>query len=44
METMVVKPGYIEEPVNHVENVVKRYCVTRFVAEVPTGVLIAKNN
>ena len=44
MEIMVAKPGYIEEQVNHVEDVAKRYCAIRSVAEALIGVLIAKNN
>ena len=44
MEIMEDKPGYIEEVVKVVENVERRYCEKRSVAEVHTGVLIAKNN
>ena len=44
MEIMVGKPGYIEEVVKVVENVEKRYCEKRFVAEAPIGVPIAKDN
>ena len=44
MEIMADKPGYIEELVNDVKNVEKKYCVKKFVVEVHTGVLIAKNN
>ena len=44
MEIMVDKPGYIEEEVNVVKNVEKRYCVRRYVVEAHTGVLIVRNN
>ena len=44
MEIMVDKLGCIEELVKIVENVEKRSCEKRSVAEVLTGVLIAKNN
>ena len=44
MEIMEDKLGYIEEVVKVVENVAKRYCEKRSVAEALTGVLIAKNN
>ena len=44
MEIMVDKPGCIEEVVKIVKNVERRYCEKRSVAEVLTGVPIAKNN
>ena len=44
MEIMEDKPGCIEELVKVVENVEKRYCEKRSVAEARTGVQIAKNN
>ena len=44
METMADKPGYIEEVVKVVKNVVKKFCVKKYVVEAHTGVLIAKNN
>ena len=44
METMVDKPGYIEEVVKVVENVERRYCEKRSVAGAHIGVLIVKNN
>ena len=43
METMVDRLWYIEEPENHVKNVVKRYYGKKYVAGVLTGVLFAKN-
>ena len=44
MEIMVDKLGSIEEVVKVVENVERRYCEKKSVAEALTGVLIAKNN
>ena len=44
METMVDKPGYIEEVENNVKNVEKKYCEKRSVAGAHTGVLIARDN
>ena len=44
MAIMVDKPGYIEEVVKIVENVGRRFCEKKSVAEALTGVLIAKNN
>ena len=44
MEIMVEKLGCSEEVVKVVENVERRYCEKRYVAEALTGVLIAKNN
>ena len=44
MEIMADKLGYIDEAVKIVENVEKRYCEKRSVAEALTGVQIAKNS
>ena len=44
MEIMEGNPGFIEEVAKVVENVEKRYCEKRSVAEAHTGVQIAKNN
>ena len=44
METMVDKPGCIEEVVKIVKNVEKKYCVKKSVEGEHTGVQIAKNN
>ena len=44
MEIMVDKPWCIEEVVKVVKNVERRSYAKKFVAEVRTGVLIAKNN
>ena len=44
MEIMEDKPGCIEGVVKVVENVERRYCEIKSVAEVLTGVRVAKNN
>ena len=44
MEIMVDNLGYIEEEESLAENVERRSCEKRYVAEALTGVLIARND